>query len=416
MKVLWFSVTPSMYSQNNVDHNGGGWIEALESVVSKHSDINLGVSFVSTSVQQNQFKVSRGNTVYYPLEIKRNVLGKIVDRFTTSFYDSLLIAKCLTVIDDFKPDIIQIFGSENAFGLLKKYVDIPVVIHMQGSWPPYRNCIYPPGNSLEQDLLMNLFNVKSFVGNIVNNIFFKNKISREECILKENSYYFVRTRWDYAIVKLYNNNAVCFHCDEALRNSIINSNNKWELKKAGTVKICTTGSSSSLKGLDVILKAAKLLVSHSKIKFEWQLLGPTKDSLKHFEQMTGIKAKDVCVFPLGRCTAEEVSEILTSSLIYVHAAYIDNSPNAICEAQFLGVPIITTNVGGIPSLFSEDYPSEYLIPANDPYYLAYKIIELCEDQSRLELMSSLNLKISHERHDNSHIYNELLNAYKTLIK
>lgn len=59
--------------------------------------------------------------------------------------DKIIIADCLKVIEDFKPDIIHVFGSEWGFGLVEKYVDIPVVIHMQGSLPPYVNASYPPG-------------------------------------------------------------------------------------------------------------------------------------------------------------------------------------------------------------------------------------------------------------------------------
>ena len=56
MKVLWFSVTPSLFSGETNKHNGGGWIASLERIVSSRSDINLGIAFT-----YNKATVSKKN-------------------------------------------------------------------------------------------------------------------------------------------------------------------------------------------------------------------------------------------------------------------------------------------------------------------------------------------------------------------
>lgn len=40
MRVLWFSVTPSLYSKNPL-YNGGGWIASLEGELKKMSLLSL---------------------------------------------------------------------------------------------------------------------------------------------------------------------------------------------------------------------------------------------------------------------------------------------------------------------------------------------------------------------------------------
>ena len=45
MRVLWFSVTPSLYSSFSNSHNGGGWIASLENIVRSVQSISLGVAF-----------------------------------------------------------------------------------------------------------------------------------------------------------------------------------------------------------------------------------------------------------------------------------------------------------------------------------------------------------------------------------
>ena len=42
--------------------------------------------------------------------------------------------------------------------------------------------------------------------------------------------------------------------------------------------------------------------------------------------------------------------MLLDSHLYVYPSLMDNSPNALCEAQLLGVPCIATYVGGIPKM------------------------------------------------------------------
>jgi len=53
---------------------------------------------------------------------------------------------------------------------------------------------------------------------------------------------------------------------------------------------------------------------------------------------------------LGSLEVNEMVEAMKISRFMVHPSYIDNSPNSICEAQILGLPVVATNVGGVESL------------------------------------------------------------------
>ena len=45
MRILWFSVTPSLFNPHSNAHNGGGWIASLEQIVRTVPDIQLGIAF-----------------------------------------------------------------------------------------------------------------------------------------------------------------------------------------------------------------------------------------------------------------------------------------------------------------------------------------------------------------------------------
>lgn len=415
MKVLWFSVTPSLYGQTTSAHNGGGWIASLERIVRKCEQIRLAVAFMDPQ-NANLFKVEQDNVTYYPITIKRSLIGKIKDRYTYKEIDKLTLLSCNKVIKDFQPDVIHVFGSEWCFGLIKQFTNIPVIIHMQGCWPPYRNAAYPPGYSYKDKLFKNCFNPLKLLSIILQEHLSKERSKREELILSQTAYFMGRTQWDYALTKLYAPRSRYFYCSEALRSEFMDKSQQWNLTKRSKYILVTVGGGHTLKGLDVVLRTADLLTKWSNVKFEWRLLGPTRKDMKLFESLTKIQSDKVNVYPLGRKSAMEVKEQLLGSDIYIHTAYIDNSPNSICEAQFLGLPIISTNVGGILSLFPENYPKDLLVPANDPYFLAYKIKETLANDSLRKDLSIKNMEIARVRHSEQEIISHLLRIYLQLLK
>ena len=151
MKVLWLSPSSSNYLQNNV-YNGGGWISSLDNYVSKNNEVKLAVAFF---MDNQPYKVERNNVVYYPIEkphlgFRKKILfylkiwDNTVDRLIWPLYEKSI----LNVVNDFQPDIIQVFGSENYFGLVSRITSIPIVLHIQGFLNPCLNSFCPPRFSL----------------------------------------------------------------------------------------------------------------------------------------------------------------------------------------------------------------------------------------------------------------------------
>jgi len=225
-----------------------------------------------------------------------------------------------------------------------------------------------------------------------------------------------RTRWDESIVKFYNKEARVFHVDEALRSVFMDASRQWQpLSHAKKLTISTTGACYSIKGPDVALKTARLLQENTPYEVEWKWIGGTADDMHEYEKLTGIKASDVGIRMMGNLSASQMVDELLASDMYVHMSYADNSPNAVCEAQCLGLPVIAAATGGVPSLFSERYDQTMLVPINDPFYLASKIVELREDTDKSALLSAENRRIAHERHDYQRIMSQLMNAYRQML-
>ena len=410
MRILWFTNTPSNYNTKKLGYNGGGWISSLENEIKKHDQVELAICF---HLNEEQFKVCKNGIIYYPIAIKESKLNNIFSTFSDKYFqkeDDVKLHKYLNVINDFKPDIINIFGTESSFGLISQHVKIPIIVHIQGILTPCLNAYFPPRYSYISHLLEKK-NPISIIKQYRILKFWKYRVKREQEILSRIPYFMGRTEWDKRIVSIYSPKSKYFHCNEILRDSFYHTSDKIE-NSSNKLIITSTISSPLYKGFDTILQAASILKKNLRMDFEWNIFGV--NTITQHEKKFKIKAKECNIHIRGIVSANEICQKIQESTIYVHPSYIDNSPNSICEAQMLGCPVIATNVGGIPSLIDNGVDG-ILIPANDPYQMAYLIKQLFENKE-LQIRIKKNAKErANSRHDKSTIVNQLLNIYDFII-
>ena len=406
MRILWFSVTPSLFNSKSNSHNGGGWIVSLEQIVRKEPTIELGVAF---HFPNSDFKYEREGVSYYPIPIYQS---SRLQRFLGEKSKEKMIDHYMRIIDDFCPNLIQIFGSENDFGLLCQHTKIPIVIHMQGCLPPYHNALFPVGmNKYDFFFTKGLSWHLRWIG-LRSEPSFRKYAEQEIQTIQHCRYFMGRTEWDKGLVSLFNPDATYFHCEEALRDSFLKNVRHWSLPRDKKVRIISVISTPWYKGVDLILKTASLLKRFVPIDFEWRSYG-IRD-IRFYEKKYNIYASDVNVYVMGSASKEELIEALCSSTLYVHPSYIDNSPNSVCEAQLLGLPILAANVGGLSSIV-HDGKTGILFPANAPYTLAILIKQLSADPDRCLALSRAAMAQAIERHNPNTIRDALLKIYQTIL-
>lgn len=407
MRVLWFTNTPSNYNVMNGGFNGGGWISSLETEISKHKDIDLAVSFI---YPRQPFKTQIENVTYYPIEFPKQNKFITLKNILKGTYpiNKEEINTFLRVIDDFKPDIIEIFGSEQSFGLISTKTTVPIILHIQGIINPYLSAYLPPFISWIDFYLQDI-NPRRIIYNYINKKKWIIQSKQEKEILKNISYYIGRTEWDKRVTKLYNPKCKYFYGSEILRNPFYFFEERHIPSK---LTIVTTISDPLYKGFDLILKTANLLKVNYNLDFEWKVFGNINP--RFIESKVHINSDEVGIILMGVGNAQDIKNALLSCTCFFHPSYIDNSPNSLCEAQMLGCTVISTNVGGISSLI-EDGETGYLIPANDPFQSAFLINHIYQN-------ADLNLKLGFNaytkaklRHDKNSIINSLINVYNLIL-
>lgn len=83
---------------------------------------------------------------------------------------------------------------------------------------------------------------------------------------------------------------------------------------------------------------------------------------------------------LGRIENSEMPKIYDSADIYLNSSIVDNMPLSIIEAFSCGLPVVSTDAGGIPFI-CENGETALLVEKNDYENLAREAIRLLEDDA-----------------------------------
>lgn len=372
--------------------------------------MELTVVFVSDKYAE--VKVVDGVT-YVPILMK----WSLFDRLSVNYWDSFvkkMLPGAISIVEQFRPDVIQVFGTEWPFGQVAKYTDIPVVIHLMGAVVPYNNARFPPGYSFHTYMSQLWHNPRKVFAYWLNERRCRHWERLERDTWKTVEYYMGRTQWDCALSRVMHPKRAYFHVEEALRSAFLNTARVWKMPEDKTLHLISTGCSTFWKGPDMFIKVARIL-KRLNVDFEWNVVGNIDGFIKSVVETTeGSLFEDCNIRFLGFKQPEELIELLCSSSVYVHTAYIENSPNSICEAQYLGLPVVSTNVGGIASLVRNDVDG-MLVASNDPWQMADSIIELVKDKDRMLRYSENSRAFALKRHHDEHIKGQLLNCYHSIL-
>lgn len=115
------------------------------------------------------------------------------------------------------------------------------------------------------------------------------------------------------------------------------------------------------------------------------MIGPEKDgSLKKCKEYA-LKHNLPVTFT-GKLSKEAWREKSTDFDIFINTTNFDNTPVSLIEAMALGLPVISTNVGGIPYLIEDDKDG-LLVPTNDVSAFVKAIDELCTHSELAQRLS-----------------------------
>ncbi len=116
--------------------------------------------------------------------------------------------------------------------------------------------------------------------------------------------------------------------------------------------------------------------------------GPELNALK--QQVASFQLDDSVTFT-GRLSPEEMAKLYQQASVMLNTSTVDNTPNSIIEALACGIPVVTTNAGGIPKLVTHNHDA-LLIDIGDDKKMASEVITLLSDASLKNTLINNGLK------------------------
>jgi glycosyltransferase involved in cell wall biosynthesis len=414
MKVLWFSNTPA----NSDEFLGkelkgtGGWLKSLDTILQEKVDLHI--AFYSNDKIDN---FAHLKTSYYPIHKKsRNFIDKVKDRFTTKIIFREDLDKYLKIIDNVKPDIIHIHGTELPFGYIQEKTNIPVVISIQGN---ITVCKHKYFSGIEKSYLRWFDN---FLQIIFKNTSFLKNYKRfgiwefgEQEILKRCKYIIGRTDWDRRITRVLAPNSKYFYVSEILRDSFYKQNAL--IQRKNKYVISTTNGNTLYKGFETLCHSISILNKSKFQDFEWRVAGikETDSIVELVRKKLGKNYPEKNLLLMGSLNEKQLYSSLLETNLYVMTSHIENSPNNLSEAMILGIPCISTFAGGTGSIIENDVDG-VLIQDGDPWGLAGAILELNSNPLKAKEMGERAKLKSLNRHNSDKVCEDLINAYNNIVK
>lgn len=172
--------------------------------------------------------------------------------------------------------------------------------------------------------------------------------------------------------------------------------------------ILTMGELCERKGTDKVIKIASLI---DKPHITFVICGNGNiDLYKRLAKEYNIQ--DKLIFK-GWIQGEEKEEIIKGSSIYFLPSLHEGLPMSIIEAMAYGLPVISTNVGGIPEIVINGY-NGFTHQPDDITGMRESILKLINDTNLLSKMGKNSLNVVQDKLSVNHIARQISNLYGEL--
>ncbi len=154
------------------------------------------------------------------------------------------------------------------------------------------------------------------------------------------------------------------------------------------------------KGVFIAMEALKLLHQQSNVKLKLIIAG-NGSALAEAQAFARQNNLDNVEFP-GYISGEEKIKCLLKSDIFIQPSFSEGLPNSMLEAMACGLPVVTSNVGGIPDFFEENRMG-FMLDSLKPEDYADKILALISNPSEIERIGRYNCSYARARFSASQV-------------
>lgn len=147
------------------------------------------------------------------------------------------------------------------------------------------------------------------------------------------------------------------------------------LQTAGSFRLLTTGSLIWRKGYEYLLSAVRLLVDRG-VPVQLDVIGEGAERQRVAFTIDDLDLSEHVVLH-GRIPPIQVRQYLQQADVFVLSSLSEGISNAVLEAMACGLPVVTTNCGGMAEAVTDGVEG-FVVPVRDPLAMAGALWTLWE--------------------------------------
>lgn len=428
MKVLWVCniMLPAIARQLGLPYsNREGWLSAtLDRVIQEQhrNRIVLGIAFPTTKETGNMRK-----ELVFGEKKSCQCYGFVENLNTPEQYDSAVETRMKEIIEDFKPDMVHIFGTEfpHALACVRAYRNPSrTLISVQGIISACADAYMadlPP--KIQRKVTLRDFVKKDSIRQQQRK--FRRRGIYEKEALHLAGHIAGRTDFDREMTAEISPDAKYHVLNETMRGCFYRD--RWKRSDCVPYSIFLSQGDYPLKGFHYLLQAmpavlekypeAHVYVAGNNIlkRETWRDRMKAPAYAKYLRKLIRKNHLKEKVTMLGMLDAEGMKAQFLKSHVFVCPSALENSPNSLGEAMLLGLPCVAADVGGIHNILVGGGDG-LLYPAGNVEALSEKLIEIFEKESISEKYSDNARRHARDTHDSTQNYYKLLRIYEEIAQ
>jgi glycosyltransferase involved in cell wall biosynthesis len=396
------------------DEGPQAWVDSLRDALEPRFELSLAIA---TSSMDRFAPFDRHGTRYYVVPRREPATGArgVVKRWRRPTTSPAALARAREIVCEYRPDIVHVHGTENAYGLLAaQTAPTPLVVSLQGILLAYERVYFAGRSPVEIARLLATTEFLKGRGAVHGYLSMRSAAQREARIMRETRWFIGRTDWDRSVLAAVNPKAAYFHCDEVMRRPFYQV--EWAAAQHCGATVYSTSSVMIWKGAESLMEAAAILVRRGVSDLRVRIAGvhPGTELDAYYRRVARRWGVEGHVEWLGRLNAVEMARELQTANVFAYPSHSDNSPNSVVEAMLVGVPLVAAGVGGIPSLV-RDGVDGLLYPRGDAWLLADRIMRLLGDRDAARRLGAAARARALQRNDPARIAARTIEIYTDVI-
>ena len=412
MKVLWILSSPigrmsELFSGSPTQ--SGTWVDATLACLTKTDD-EIVVAIAAGHTDSRTVRDEDGTTYYGVSGVvpRRGRRARSSDR-----------KKWRAVIEDFRPDLIQVWGTEftNALDVMDAADDIPVVVNIQGLVKVIADHKY--GDMRLTDLMSKVGFVDKIkcVGYYSRYLWLSRQRQYEAEIVRRSSGIITDSDWCSAQFSWMASSVPAYRYSMPVGDAFLSD--QWGYERCSANRLFCIAGTGPYKGIHTLLEALALVkreVPDVRLMVPGTLSGNGSENpyVAYLRSLITEKSLSDNVHFCGILDSAAMADQMLQASIMVMPSCVENQSSTLWEAMYLGVPCISSVAGSAHEVIRHEL-NGMLYRYGESEVLAYYIVKLLKDSALARSIGGNAYESIRAVHPTENLGSALLHIYEAVL-